>query len=57
MHLQGKSGIGLRAQHHAEIIARLPPVGWFEAHSENYFAAGSIHRKQLLRIRQHYGVA
>ena len=57
MHLQGKSGIGLRAQHHAEIIARLPPVGWFEAHSENYFANGGIHREQLLRIRQHYEIS
>jgi len=56
-YLQGKSGIGLRAQHHAEIIARLPPVGWFEAHSENYFAKGSIHTTQLLRIRQHYEIS
>jgi len=56
-HLQGKCGIGLRAQHHAEIIARLPPIGWFEAHSENYFATGGVHRKQLLQIRQHYEIS
>jgi uncharacterized protein (UPF0276 family) len=56
-HLQGRSGIGLRAQHHAEIIARLPPIGWFEAHSENYFASGGSHRKQLLQIRQHYDIS
>jgi uncharacterized protein (UPF0276 family) len=55
--LKGKSGIGLRAQHHAEIIARLPPIGWFEAHSENYFATGGAHRKQLLQIRQDYEVS
>jgi uncharacterized protein (UPF0276 family) len=48
------AGIGLRAQHHAEIIARRPPVGWFEAHSENYFGAGGTHREQLARIRSGY---
>jgi uncharacterized protein (UPF0276 family) len=57
MRLQGKCGIGLRAQHHAEIIARLPPCGWFEAHGENYLATGSTHRKQLLQIRQHYDIS
>jgi uncharacterized protein (UPF0276 family) len=56
-HLQGKSGIGLRAQHHAEIIARLPPIGWLEAHSENYFASGGVHHQQLLQIRRHYEIS
>jgi uncharacterized protein (UPF0276 family) len=55
--LRGKSGIGLRAQHHAEIIASLPPVGWFEAHSENYLATAGTHCKQLLQIRQHYDIS
>lgn len=48
------TGIGLRAQHHEEILSRLPTVGWFEAHSENYFAPGSTHREQLIQIRAHY---
>jgi uncharacterized protein (UPF0276 family) len=48
------AGIGLRAKRHAEIIARNPPVGWFEAHSENYFGAGGTHREQLARIRSRY---
>jgi uncharacterized protein (UPF0276 family) len=48
------AGIGLRAQHHAEILANRPAVGWFEAHSENYFGAGGVHRAQLARIRSHY---
>src|SRR5499425_2482515 len=48
------AGIGLRAQHHAEILARRPSVGWFEAHSENYFGAGGAHRAQLARIRSRY---
>ena len=48
------AGIGLRAQHHAEILARRPSVAWFEAHSENYFGAGGAHRAQLAGIRSHY---
>lgn len=48
------TGIGLRAQHHEEIISRLPSVGWFEAHSENYFGPGGAHREYLSQIRTHY---
>jgi uncharacterized protein len=51
------AGVGLRAQHHAEILARCPSVGWFEAHSENYFGAGGVHRAQLSRIRSHYALS
>ena len=54
--LAALAGIGLRAQHHTEILSRLPPVGWFEAHSENYFAAGGTHRAQLLQIRCQYPI-
>lgn len=49
-----RAGIGLRAQHHEEILARLPAIGWLEAHSENYFARGGAHRAHLERIRAHY---
>jgi uncharacterized protein (UPF0276 family) len=51
------AGIGLRAQHHEEILSRLPPVGWFEAHSENYFGPGGAHRECLLSIREHYALS
>ena len=34
------AGIGLRAQHHLDVLAEAPRVGWFEAHAENYFADG-----------------
>jgi len=47
-------GIGLRARHHEEIISNRPSVGWFEAHSENYFGPGGAHRECLLSIRAHY---
>lgn len=51
------TGIGLRAQHHEEIISHWPSVGWFEAHSENYFAAGGAHRQHLIQIRAHYALS
>ena len=52
-----RAGIGLRAQHHADIVAHRPVVGWFEAHSENYFAAGGAQRSYLTRIRADYALS
>lgn len=52
-----RAGIGLRAQHHADIVAHRPAVGWFEAHSENYFAAGGAQRSYLTRIRADYNLS
>jgi uncharacterized protein (UPF0276 family) len=48
------AGIGLRAQHHRDILERRPAIGWVEAHSENYFAAGGSQPWFLERIREHY---
>lgn len=48
------AGIGLRAQHHATVLDERPPVGWFEAHSENYFAPGGAAIDSLERIRALY---
>jgi uncharacterized protein (UPF0276 family) len=48
-----RTGIGLRAIHHQEVIARSPGVGWFEAHSENYFGRGSP-REVLEKVRRDY---
>jgi uncharacterized protein len=56
-HSSLRAGIGLRAQHHADIVARKPAVGWFEAHSENYFAAGGAQRSYLERIRADYALS
>jgi uncharacterized protein len=47
-------GIGLRAQHHCELLARRPPVGWVEAHSENFFARGGVPRDVLNEVRTLY---
>jgi uncharacterized protein len=48
------AGIGLRAVHHEEIVARRPNVGWFEAHTENYFARGGSQRRVLAKVRESY---
>jgi len=56
-HSSLRAGIGLRAQHHADIVARKPAVGWFEAHSENYFAAGGAQRSCLTKIRADYALS
>jgi uncharacterized protein len=56
-HSSLRAGIGLRAQHHADIVARKPAVGWFEAHSENYFAAGGAQRSYLTKIRADYALS
>ncbi len=32
-----RAGIGLRAPHFKAVLEQLPDIGWFEAHSENYF--------------------
>ena len=52
-----QAGIGLRAQHHAQIIERQPTIGWLEAHSENYFAQGGPQREILEKIRAHYALS
>lgn len=35
-----RAGIGLRAEHFEDVLEKHPDVGWFEAHSENYFGIG-----------------
>lgn len=48
------AGVGLRAPHHLEVLATAPPVAWFEAHSENYFADGGAQVDCLTKIRERY---
>jgi uncharacterized protein len=55
--IPASAGIGLRAQHHADILSCLPPVGWLEAHSENYFRLESPATAVLRRLRERYPVS
>ena len=47
-------GVGLRAPHYREILATRPSIGWFEAHSENYFGDGGQPLAFLDAIRADY---
>jgi uncharacterized protein (UPF0276 family) len=52
-----RSGVGLRAQHHEIVFRDRPDIGWFEAHTENYFADGGAAVDALTRIRDLYPVS
>lgn len=49
-------GLGLRAQHYAEILDGDPDVDWFEVISENYMVPGGQPLKMLDRIRARYPI-
>lgn len=52
-----KTGIGLRAPHHHDVLARLPDAGFLEVHAENFFHIGSIPFELLLSCRKHYPIS
>lgn len=52
--MPARAGIGLRAQHHADLLRDQPDIGWLEAHSENYFADGGAQIDYLLALRASY---
>jgi uncharacterized protein len=47
-------GIGLRTPHYRELLDSLPPIGWLEVHSENYFGDGGQPLFFLEKFRSHY---
>lgn len=49
-------GLGLRAQHYADILDGEPKIDWFEAISENYMVPGGQPLKILDRIRARYPI-
>ncbi|MBA3897926.1 MAG: DUF692 domain-containing protein [Sphingomonadaceae bacterium] len=50
------AGIGLRFQHHQEVLATRPAVPWLEVHTENYLGGGSSARTLEL-IRRDYPIS
>jgi uncharacterized protein len=50
-------GVGLRAVHYEDFLARKRDVGWLEVHSENYFGAGGYDLHVLRRLRADYPVS
>lgn len=51
-----RCGIGLRAEHVAEVIATRPDIAWVEVHAENYLGGGKALR-DLERVRSDYAVS
>ena len=51
-----KAGLGLRGPHVGDVLARQPAVGWWEAHSENYFGGGEP-IAALEQVRARYPVS
>lgn len=49
-------GLGLRAQHYADILDGDPAIDWFEVISENYMIPGGRPLQILDRIRERYPV-
>lgn len=52
--IPARAGIGLRAQHHEDLLRERPAIGWLEAHSENYFADGGSQIEYLMKLRASY---
>ena len=50
-------GIGLRACHYHELLAREPCADWLEAHSENYFGDGGFDLHVLMSLRERYPIS
>src|SRR5688572_30804441 len=49
-------GLGLRAQHYEEILAKPAGVDWLEALTENYLVPGGRPLHFLQRLREHYPI-
>ncbi|MEJ6004130.1 DUF692 domain-containing protein [Paucibacter sp. AS339] len=50
-------GIGWRQPHYQELLQTLPPVGFLEVHSENFFAEGGASLAVLMAAREHYPIS
>lgn len=51
------AGIGLRQPHYQALMAHLPPLGFIEVHSENFFGDGGAALAVLTAARAHYPVS
>jgi uncharacterized protein (UPF0276 family) len=53
-HALAGAGIGLRAAHYRDFLARRPRVGWLEVHTENYLQPSGWDWHVLQTLRQDY---
>jgi uncharacterized protein (UPF0276 family) len=54
--IPAEAGVGLRFQHHQEVLESHPAAAWFEVHAENYLGGGSA-PAYLDAIRRDYPVS
>lgn len=54
--IPASAGIGLRFQHHRDVIEQRPAIGWLEVHPENYMGGGTP-RAQLMTVRRDYPIS
>ena len=52
--IQALAGVGLRAAHYRDFLARRPKVGWLEVHTENYLQPSGWDNRVLQALRQDY---
>ena len=50
------AGIGLRFQHHQEVLATRPAIPWLEVHTENYLGGG-VSARTLELLRRDYPIS
>lgn len=48
------AGIGLKPEHYADLLTRLPAIGFLEVHTENYMGDGGPPHRYLTKLREHY---
>lgn len=51
------AGVGLRAPHYRDFLARRPDVGWIEVHTENYLSRSGRDWQVLRELRRDYPVS
>ncbi|MDD7911844.1 DUF692 domain-containing protein [Pseudovibrio exalbescens] len=51
------AGLGLKADHYAQILETKPALGFFEVHAENYMGAGGPPHAYLEAIRARYPIS
>jgi uncharacterized protein (UPF0276 family) len=52
--IPARAGVGLKAEHYADILETRPDIGWLEVHPENYMGAGGPPHAWLSAIRDLY---
>lgn len=55
--IQALAGVGLRAAHYRDFLARRPQVGWLEVHTENYLQPSGWDSHVLQTLRQDYPIS